>query len=240
LGFSDEEIDAEAGALVWYHALAVGYAPAYLEENADGIRGDFPRVPLPGTREELEASAGLGREVAALLDTEAAVAGVTAGRINPELRHVAVLRRDDGAQLDPAAGHLELRAGWGHRGRAGVVMPGKGRARTRGYTAQETAALPEAPAVWGTETHDIYLNDAAYWSNVPARVWDYHIGGYQVIKKWLSYRESELTGRPLTPAEAREVMNIARRIAALLMLEARLNENYRRAQADAYEWSAGA
>jgi hypothetical protein len=44
----------------------------------------------------------------------------------------------------------------------------------------------------------------------PARVWDYTIGGYQVIKKWLSYREHDLLGRPLTTEEAREVMNIAR------------------------------
>jgi hypothetical protein len=34
-------------------------------------------------------------------------------------------------------------------------------------------------------------------------------GGYQVIKKWLSYREHKLLGRPLTTDEAREVMNIA-------------------------------
>jgi hypothetical protein len=29
----------------------------------------------------------------------------------------------------------------------------------------------------------------SYWRNVLARVWGYYIGGYQVIKKWLSYRE---------------------------------------------------
>ena len=33
------------------------------------------------------------------------------------------------------------------------------------------------------------LNESAYWRNVPEKVWDYTIGGYQVIKKWLSYRE---------------------------------------------------
>jgi hypothetical protein len=29
------------------HTLAVGYAPDYLSENADGIRQDWPRIPLP-------------------------------------------------------------------------------------------------------------------------------------------------------------------------------------------------
>lgn len=58
------------------------------------------------------------------------------------------------------------------------------------------------------------------------RVWDYTIGRYQVIKKWLSYRELELLGCPLTPDEAREVMNMARRIAAIVLLEPALNANY--------------
>ena len=42
---------------------------------------------------------------------------------------------------------------------------------------------------------DVYLNEVAYWSNIPLRVWEYTIGGYQVIKKWLSYREKKLLGR---------------------------------------------
>ena len=85
-------------------------------------------------------------------------------------------------------------------------------------------------------TCDVYLNDVAYWKNIPARVWDYTIGGYQVIKKRLSYREFELLGRPLTPDEAREVMNIARRIAAIVLLEPALNANYQRVKADTYNW----
>ena len=51
----------------------------------------------------------------------------------------------------------------------------------------------------------------AYWKNIPANVWEYYIGGYQVIKKWLSYREQELLGRALRVEEAREVTNMARR-----------------------------
>lgn len=78
----------------------------------------------------------------------------------------------------------------------------------------------------GERTHDVYLNDVAYWRNVPTRVWNYTIGGYQVIKKGLSYREHKLLGRPLTVEEAREVMNIARRIAAILLLEPALDANY--------------
>ncbi len=36
-----------------------------------------------------------------------------------------------------------------------------------------------------------------------ARVWTTTIGGYQVMKKWLSYREYALLGRPLAAEKAR-------------------------------------
>ncbi|MBA2732707.1 MAG: N-6 DNA methylase [Acidobacteria bacterium] len=237
LGISDVDDNKETAALVWYHALAIGYAPAYLDENGDGIRSDFPRVPLPATREALEESAALGRQIAQLLDTETHVPGVTSGALRPELRSIANIRRMDGAAaLNPQAGDLELHAGWGHKGRAGVVMPGKGRSRTRDYTSEERAGGQNALTALGGETLDIFLNETACWSNVPARVWDYTIGGYQVIKKWLSYREGEILGRSLTSEEAREVTQTARRIAAILMLETELDANYERVKAACHAW----
>ena len=54
-------------------------------------------------------------------------------------------------------------------------------------------------------------------------------GVYQVIKKWLSYREKPLLGRGLTPDEVRYVTEMARRIVALLALQAQLDDNYRAA-----------
>ena len=67
-------------------------------------------------------------------------------------------------------------------------------------------------------------------------MWDYTIGGYQVIKKWLSYREEPLLGRPLQPDEVREVTNMARPIAAILLLEPDLNTNYEAVKANTYDW----
>ena len=84
----------------------------------------------------------------------------------------------------------------------------------------------------------MFLNDGAFWKNVPSAVWDYRIGGYQVIKKWLSYREEPILGRPLKPEEVREVTNMARRIAALVLLQPELNENYRSVAAESYDWTS--
>ena len=125
--------------------------------------------------------------------------------------------------------HLKLTAGWGHAGKGGVTMPGKGRAETRPFTAAEQPGL-------GEETLDVYLNPLCYWKNVPRPVWEYTLGGYQVLKKWLSYREYELLNRPLSADEALEFTRMARRIAALVLLRPALDENYRARAEGCIKW----
>jgi hypothetical protein len=246
-GIKDPDATAEQAELIWMHALAIGYSPAYLTENADGIRRDWPRIPLPDGREALETSGQLGRRVAALLDTEADAPGVTAGAVEPALRTMGVLTKVGGGALDPDAGDLAVTVGWGHAGKGDVTMPGKGRLVERPYEKAELDAIVDAAkardlspgqvmALLGPSTRDVYLNDRAYWKNVPAGVWEYVIGGYQVIKKWLSYREKALLGRALKPEEAREVTNMARRLTAITLLQPALDENYRAVKGKTWPW----
>jgi len=232
---------------LFFHAATIIQSPGYRQTNTSGLRHDWPRIPLPATREALLASAELGRRVAALLDVEEPVDGVTTGSIRREMRPIGSIATADGHQLDPSAGDLAVTAGWGHGGKGGVTMPGRGRAVERPYTDAELAAFREGladlgltydqlTACLGGTCYDVYLNDVAYWRCVPARVWKYTIGGYQVIKKWLSYRERALLGRDLTPDEARYVTEMTRRIAAILLLEPALDENYEQVKADTYPW----
>ena len=88
----------------------------------------------------------------------------------------------------------------------------------------------------GPSTQVVFLNDTACWRNVPEKVWDFTLGGYQVMKKWLSYREHALLGRALTPDEARDVTHLARRIAALILLQPELDASYQRVKADTFTW----
>ena len=67
-------------------------------------------------------------------------------------------------------------------------------------------------------------------------MWDYTIGGYQVIKKWLSYREKPLLGRGLTSEEVRYVTEMARRITVLIDLQKALDDNYRDVIKATYPW----
>ena len=209
---------------LFHHALAVLHDPAYREANAGALRMDWPRIPLPGwpdgdapgAADELRASVARGRELARLLDPETPVPGVTAGTLRPELAAIAVPTTADGRNM--AGDDFAATAGWGHFGVGDAVMPGQGRAVERGYTAAEREALGDAVAVLGDATVDVHLNDNARWSNVPAAVWNYKLGGYQVLKKWLSYRESKILGRYLLPEEVQHFTDTARRIAKILWM----------------------
>ena len=206
---------------LFHHVLATLHDPAYREANAGALRMEWPRVPLPGwpdggdagAADTLARSAARGRELAALLDPETPVPGVTQGPLRPETAAVAVPATTHGRNM--AGGDFALTAGWGHHGTGEAVMPGQGRAVERPYTPEERAALGGSIPALGETTFDIHLNADAFWRNVPANVWRYKLGGYQVLKKWLSYRERDILDRALTPEEVQHFADTARRIAAI-------------------------
>ena len=209
---------------LFHHVLAVLHDPDYREANAGALRMEWPRIPLPGwpegnapgAAEELVASAARGQKLAQLLDPETGVSGVTMGPLHPEISAIAVPATAGGSNMTDD--DFSVTAGWGHFGTGDAVMPGHGRAEQRPYTADERAALGDAITTLGESTVDVYLNDRAYWRNIPAAIWNYKLGGYQVLKKWLSYRERRVLGRPLTPEEAEHFTNTARRIGAILLV----------------------
>ena len=96
-------------------------------------------------------------------------------------------------------------------------MPGRGKVQRSEVRSQRSERT----------CFDVFLNDDCCWRNVPEPVWEFTIGGYQVIKKWLSYREKTLLGRSLTLDEVNYVTEMARRLAALVALQSALDTSYR-------------
>ena len=214
---------------LFHHVIAVLHNPQYRAANAGALRMEWPRIPLPGWPDgtadgaaaELSASAARGRQLAALLDSDTPVAGVTSSALTPAMASIAVpaIVQKSGADSGNMAGDdFAVTAGWGHYGSGDAVMPGQGRLVERDYTAAERATLSDANMLptLGATTFDVYLNERAYWRNVPAAVWNYQLGGYQVLKKWLSYREQRVLGRALTVEEAQTFAETARRVAGVL------------------------
>ena len=216
---------------LFHHVLAVLHDPAYREANAGALRMGWPRIPLPGwpkgdaegAAAALARSAARGRQLAALLDPRVPVPGVTQGPLRPEMKAIAVPTTTDGGNM--AAEDFAVMAGWGHFGKGDAVMPGQGRVVERPFTPEERSAMvawhatlsPLGPL--GDTTLDVYLNDRAFWRNVPLPVWRYKLGGYQVLKKWLSYRERGVLGRALRVEEVLYFAEVGRRIGGILGLQ---------------------
>ena len=207
---------------LFYFVLATLHEAQYRNSNADGLRLGWPRIPLPGWPEgggeavasQLATVAERGRGLGRLLDPETPVPGVTTSDPRPEIAAIAVPTTIDGRQM--TGDDFALTAGWGHFGAGQAVMPGQGRAVERSFTAEERMALGDVVSVLGESTFDVYLNSRAFWRNVPAAVWEYRLGGYQVLKKWLSYRERQILGRDLQLAEVGYFAEAARRVESLL------------------------
>ena len=190
-----ESMGAEPEDL-FHHVLATLHDPAYREANAGGLRMGWPRIPLPTAAAEFTASAQRGHLLARLLDTESKVDDLLD-------QSIAVPTTIDGTDMQPA--DFTVTAGWGHFGANQAVMPGQGKINRRG------------------DMVDVYLNDRAYWRDVPIEAWEYRLGGYQVLKKWLSYRESKVLGRGLDVEEVKWWSEVARRVSGILGLTEDLN-----------------
>lgn len=238
--------------VVFHHIAAVLHSPRYRSENAGALRMDWPRIPLPHGQEELRTSASLGEIVASLLDPESPVPGVTSGALRTGLRVLAVPKKSDGTTF--GAEDMALSVGWGAAQISSsgglIVMPGRGQADLREYSDAELDALSTEATpsevgdqsvtdLLGPKTFDIHLTEQAYWCNIPAAVWEYKLGNYQVLKKWLSYREKSVLGRALLSSEIVEFSEKVRRIAALLLMGHQLDVNYASACATAVEWKDG-
>ena len=216
LGLSVEDL--------FHHVVATLHSARYNTLNADALRLEGPRIPLPGWCHDsvdsvspaLKQSIAVGRRLACLLNPNTPAPGADPSAQDLDFRAIATPRATKHRNL--TKDDLALTAGWGHRGQGNAVMPGKGHVLQRPFTQEERAALGEAQSLVGESTFDIYLNDDAFWCNVPAGVWTYKLGGYQVLKKWLSYREHKILGRVLKEEEVRHFSDTARRIAAILLL----------------------
>ncbi|MBC7818741.1 MAG: hypothetical protein IAG10_17770, partial [Planctomycetaceae bacterium] len=140
-------------------------------------------MPLPVERQRLLASAELGRQIAALLDPETKVEGVTSGKLSRALKLIGQPTKVGGGNFTDD--DYAVTARWGIAGKGGITMPAKGRVLSRPFDAAERTALEDvsgaalaagpritgsaprpaasavplnALALLGDETCDIFLN----------------------------------------------------------------------------------
>jgi hypothetical protein len=227
-GLKGERRDDPARALtgkLFRVAFAILHAPSYQAEHKSALSADWAHVPIPRDVKLFERLAAAGEQVTRLLDTDRDAGNVIRAIVGADrARALGPLKRLDAEQVRPDDLKVSVTY-WGG---------GKGRWKPRPFMAEELPATDYSEA-WGERTGDLFLNDDAYFGNVPEVVWNYQLGGYPVVKKWLSYRQADRRdGRPLTDDERRWFRQVIQRIAALLALGPSLNELYEQTAANAF------
>lgn len=196
--------------------FAVLHAPAYQDEHKSALSADWAHLPIPKDRSAFDRLVEKGEQVTRLLDANRDASDIIEAVLGRE-RAAALgpLRRIDEKNLQPSDLKITVSYWGGSRGRW----------KPRKYTVEE--APLEA---WGERTGDLYINDTAFFANVPEAAWVYQLGGYPVLKKWLGYRQADRRDdHPLTDDERLWLRQIIHRIAALLALGPDLDVLYQEA-----------
>lgn len=140
---------------VFRYIYAVFHSPSYRERYAEFLMIDFPRIPIPKTKELFQELSILGNDLIALhlLQEE-----------DSELVSVSNLKKNRGIQF---ASPKDYKFKSSSKGKSEPIIE-------KGYPKYEN--------------ENVYVNEADYFESVPEEVWNFHIGGYQVLHKWLKDR----------------------------------------------------
>ena len=189
------------------------------------LLADWAHLPIPKDAGLFNRLAVTGEQVTRLLDANRDAREVIEMVLDADrARALGPLKRVDGKQVRQDDLKITVTY-WGG---------GKGRWKPRPFMAGELP-VSNYDTAWGERTGDLYLNDYAHFANVPELVWTYQLGGYPVLKKWLSYRQADRRdGKPLTDDERRWFRQVIQRIAALLALGPSLDALYHDAAANAF------
>jgi hypothetical protein len=197
---------------LFHLALAMGHAPAYHADHHEALAQDWLHLPIPRDLGRLEAAADLGASVATLLDPEKDPTRTIREILGADAKELGVLSVREADRVSEG----ELVVGYSFYGAAAGAW------RERAPAENE----PLRPC-WGEATGDLYINPIVFFRHVPRRVWEFELGGYPVLKKWLGYREAKRRGgRPLILAEAQHLRSMVQRLAALLALHDQLDAAY--------------
>ncbi|MDR1535767.1 MAG: hypothetical protein LBU64_11850 [Planctomycetota bacterium] len=218
--------------ILWYYMLAVLFTPAYFQENADALRRDWPRIPFPFWKRPGKARQSGNSSLSFFMHQGRRIAELLAMRpLKPDewpvLDTVAVLASDDGTPVH--RGEWPLSPVWSVKSKINAVRPGKGETHSRTYTAKEedelAATLRNYRIDWqsvreafGSKTVDVVLCDGVCWKNIPEVVWEFEIGGYKVLRKWLSYRGANVFGQNFSMEDSVVFSDIARRLVILILI----------------------
>ena len=172
---------------VFCYIYAILHSPTYRERYAEFLKIDFPRIPLTSDREQFKALADRGEELVALHLMESPVLNnlitgfpVAGSNEVEKVRYVEKVEEEKPPTpaADKAPGPLRA---------VMYTLPSI-------YGNEAPVEVKPEPKPEPRPTGRVYINKTQYFEGIKPDVWEFQIGGYQVLHKWLKDRK----GRKLT------------------------------------------
>jgi len=157
---------------VFHYAYAVFHSPTYRSRYAEFLKIDFPRLPLTG---DVVLFRALCEKGAALV--EAHLLRKTS------LRDIAPLGFPERGNNEVAKGYPKYEADNPHPPTPSPILGEEEKIK-----AASSSPLSAPERGFRGEVGRVYISKTQYFANVPADVWEFHVGGYQVLEKWLKDR----------------------------------------------------
>ena len=148
---------------------AIFHSPTYRKRYAEFLKIDFPRVPLTSDKKLFWKLVALGRELVALHLLE-----------SPKVNEFVTKYPKKGSDTVEKVTYLDP-----------TVIPTEGAKRRSGGISSEAGETPPIAALRRGDSGDgrVYINDEQYFEGVKPEWFEFHIGGYQVLQKWLKDRK---------------------------------------------------
>jgi Type ISP C-terminal specificity domain len=202
------------------YSMAICHSPQYERDHRDSLAQDWPHVPISRDKKQFQEVVKLGDQAALLLDPFADASGVLKELLGRDSNTLGVAERRGGGSI----GESELMLEYSYYG--------SGRGRWNERTPRDNEVMH---ATWGAATGDLYLNKEIFLAHVPSGIWQYELGGYPALKKWLGYRQKRRRDNaPLSLRELDHFREMILRIAAILLLRPKLDETYERVSGNAW------
>ena len=193
---------------IFHYAYAVFYSPTYRERYAEFLKIDFPRLPLTGDAGLFRALAGLGADLVALHLLEDAYPAASWNQ-NP----------CEGSE--PSQGLLSPLQ------HPITTFVAGANGTTMGAFSKRACYDPAGGRVYLDTSQ---RQASSHFAGVPEDVWNFHIGGYQVLHKWLYDRRGKRgeAGRTLTPEDIAHYQRIVVALQETIRLMAEVDAEIER------------
>ncbi len=150
---------SENNEMIFNYIYGVLQLPRYCKKYSSYLKTDFPRIPLPS--QILEA----GLLPSEHKNSNSTQIFETVSNFGKELRELHLLTH----------AIFEDKSKWG--------------VKVEGEKPEKTPDWQVALVKYNPSENRVHVNNDQYFEGIEPEVWAYHIGGYQVLEKWLKDRK---------------------------------------------------